>query len=125
MKQARRGLGSVRTGAIVAALGLLFVVACSVESAPERDLDESRSALTTTLASTGDTQVDESHPNANYGSALTMGIHGKTTRALVTFDADAVARLSADSARLEVTISGSAGANWGAHGRSVGVFRLC
>lgn len=96
MTSARR---SVRRVVVVAA-GLVFVVACSVESAPESSTDESQAALTTTtLIATADTEVDEAHPNTNYGTSPTLGVHGKTIRSLIMFDAEALANLHADSAR--------------------------
>jgi len=113
-------------GAQLAFAGFLFwlvVVACS-GSESEPPVAQVRSALTTSLIATKDSEVDEGHPHPSYGAATSMGVHGKTVRAIVAFDAQAVSRLSSSDARVELTIVGAASSNWGAQGRTVGIFTL-
>ena len=100
--------------ALTFTVGLALVLACTPEHDDEHEPRgaEARSALATSLVATMDTELDEDRPYSNAGSAATMGVPGKKTRAIVAFDPAAVSRLSSDNARVEVTIVGAASNNW-------------
>ena len=86
------------------------------------------SNATLTLTAAADTYVTARAPDHEYGRAPILRVaRTGPSRALVSFDGPALAAALAGSqllsARLELSIAAN-GNNWGAHGRTVGAYRL-
>ncbi len=85
------------------------------------------SGQTVTLQDTADATIKQAIPNQSFGAQKTLVLKEGGSRVLVRFDLAAIAAAvgggSLASAQLQLYV-GTNGANWGATGRSVDVYRL-